>query len=1193
MLGWFGAAMLILLIVVAASFWHGQSKELAEELDVQMGHVQMDFQHALDKDAETISALIDPIIADEDIRRAFAAGDRAQLLDLTETLFEENRQKYRVTHFYFHDPDRVNFLRVHAPNRNGDTINRFTALGAERTEKEFYGIELGPLGTFTLRVVRPWTVDGELIGYIELGEEIEHITPHLKKTTGSDLIFVIDKEYIDREKWQAGMEIFGKDGDWDRLADFVVIDNTLDTVPQDIEEHLSSDHTEHAGTAFDFELDRRPLMAKFLPLIDAGGRDVGDIIVIKDIGEERAGMLGLLYLVVGVFVVTGVLLGGLFYHLLGQTQRSILDHQKEMQSSEKRIRTILQQVQAGVVIVDEQTHEIVFANEAAANMARMSIDEMVGITCHDCICPAEKGKCPISDLGQQVDNSERVLLTKNGTKIDILKTVKPIEMDGRQCLMETFVDITERKQSEENVRESQASLQSVLDSASQVSIIATDQDGLITVFNTGAERMLGYTADEMIGKMTPAIIHLESEAIARGKELSEEYGRPVEGFEVFVLKAKEGGYEEREWTYVRKDGTELQVNLGVTSIRNEAGEITGLLGVGLDITERKQAEELLREGEEKWSALTGNFEGIIQILDTDGVIEYMSKVYPPHTMADVVGMSAFDFMDEASASKARRALKSIISGMASQTFEIDIQLPDGAVVPFEVKYVPQTRPDGSIENVISLITDIAERKQAESQMAENVLRIEVARETALSMMEDAETSRKEAEEAKHELGQNVVALESANKALEEFSQAAGAANRSKSEFLANMSHEIRTPMTAILGFTDVLLGEDGLEDAPPERANALETIKRNGEYLLKLINDILDLSKIEAGKLEVEQAACAPAQVLADLASLMRVRAQAKDIPLEIEFDGAIPERIRSDPTRLRQVLINLVGNAIKFTETGSVRVVARLVQKLGKPSLLQVDVIDTGIGMTQKQLAKLFQPFTQADSSTTRKFGGTGLGLTISRRLAETLGGDISVSSTPGVGSTFSVSVETGSLDGVAMLDRPTEAGSWHKPEPRAPAETEARLDCRILLAEDGPDNQRLIAFVLKKAGAQVTVAENGQIALDEALAARDAGDPFDVILMDMQMPVMDGYDATAKLREAGHTGPIIALTAHAMSTDRDKCLAAGCDDYMAKPIHHKELISLVARHASRQEPSEVGNSSRQGRKGDITDICAGRRRE
>jgi CheY-like chemotaxis protein len=382
-----------------------------------------------------------------------------------------------------------------------------------------------------------------------------------------------------------------------------------------------------------------------------------------------------------------------------------------------------------------------------------------------------------------------------------------------------------------------------------------------------------------------------------------------------------------------------------------------------------------------------------------------------------------------------------------------------------------------------------------------------------------------------------------------------------------MSHEIRTPMTAILGFAEVLLGDSPTDTWPPERIEAIRTIQRNGRYLLELINSILNLSKVEAGKLDVERIACSPVLVLADVVALMRIRADAKNLPLTLEYVGAVPASIKSDPLRLRQVLINLVGNAIKFTETGSVRVVAHMVERLGKPALLQVDVIDTGIGLSQQQISRLFQPFNQADSSTSRRFGGTGLGLVISKRLAEMLGGDITVRSEPGKGSTFSVTIQTGDLEGVTLLDSPaaTDAAAPQAatvPTPQSVPTT--RLDCRVLLAEDGPDNQRLIAFFLKKAGAQVAIAENGQLAHDQALAARAKGEPFDVVLMDMQMPVMDGYEATRRLRAEGYTGTIVALTANAMEGARQKCFDVGCNDYATKPVDRQELLATVARWAT-----------------------------
>ena len=406
----------------------------------------------------------------------------------------------------------------------------------------------------------------------------------------------------------------------------------------------------------------------------------------------------------------------------------------------------------------------------------------------------------------------------------------------------------------------------------------------------------------------------------------------------------------------------------------------------------------------------------------------------------------------------------------------------------------------------------------------------------------------------------------------ELASRAELANAAKSEFLANMSHEIRTPMTAILGFAEAATERCNQED--DELVEYLQIIRRNGEHLLQIIKDILDLSKIEAGKLAVEQIECAPFQIIAEVESLMRIRSAARGLALHVAYEGCIPETIRSDPTRLRQILINLMGNAVKFTELGQVTLVTRLSSLPNGSPTLEFDILDTGMGIPDEQVAHLFKPFSQADASTTRKFGGTGLGLVISKRLAEALGGDVElVESAPGSGSRFRLTVPTGPLDGIPMLDQPLTTTTDGEDTTAAMPSNVEPLHCRILLAEDGPDNQRLIAHVLRMAGADVTVVDNGQQAVDEALAPvdpldhADRGLPFDVILMDMQMPLMDGYTAARKLRGRGYTGPIIALTAHAMASDRQKCLDAGCDAYTTKPIDKKELIALVRSHIDQQQ--------------------------
>ncbi|MDX1964941.1 MAG: ATP-binding protein [Pirellulales bacterium] len=403
-------------------------------------------------------------------------------------------------------------------------------------------------------------------------------------------------------------------------------------------------------------------------------------------------------------------------------------------------------------------------------------------------------------------------------------------------------------------------------------------------------------------------------------------------------------------------------------------------------------------------------------------------------------------------------------------------------------------------------------------------------------------------------------------------QQARIATKAKSEFLANMSHEIRTPMTAILGYAELLLVDGDLNKAPDSRLESIRTIQRNGEHLLGIINDILDLSKIESGKLNLELLKHAPQNLVDDVLTLMLVRARAKGLALKAIYETAIPATIQTDPLRLRQILVNLVGNAIKFTEHGGVRLEIRLVNSF--TPRMEFDVIDTGIGLSDEQRQRLFHAFSQADNSMSRKFGGTGLGLTISKRLARMLGGDVSiVESTVGVGTRFRATVLTGPLLGVPLIE-PCHRSSESLNLPSRPENSLLSITLnghRVLLAEDGPDNQRLISHVLRKAGATVNIVENGKQAVDEALRANTVGEAYDVVLMDMQMPVLDGYEATMQLRARGYCQPIVALTAHAMSGDRDKCIAAGCDEYATKPIDRGKLYQIIQAVTHRARPNDL----------------------
>ncbi len=388
--------------------------------------------------------------------------------------------------------------------------------------------------------------------------------------------------------------------------------------------------------------------------------------------------------------------------------------------------------------------------------------------------------------------------------------------------------------------------------------------------------------------------------------------------------------------------------------------------------------------------------------------------------------------------------------------------------------------------------------------------------------------------------------------LERAKEVAESASAAKDRFLAVVSHELRTPLSAILGYAGLI--SERISDEEVDKY--LQIVRRNGDYLLEIINDILDLSKIEAGKFEIESERFDPAGVIEDVKKIMEVRAAETGLPLLICYDTPIPQTIHSDPKRLKQVLINLVGNAIKFTQQGQVEIRVRYVED----DQLQFDVVDTGIGMNREQQERLFKPFSQGDSSVSRQFGGTGLGLAISQRLANLLGGRISCDSQPGNGSVFTLVIAIGNETHVELHD-PTQREQVDVGSTASPYS----LNCHVLVVDDRRDLRFLSKRLLTKAGARVDETSDGQKTIDFIAECLQQDRCPDLILLDMQMPILDGYATAQQLRSLGYTGPIIALTADAMQGDRIRCIQSGCTDYLSKPIDAHRLIELINHHTRR----------------------------
>jgi len=689
-----------------------------------------------------------------------------------------------------------------------------------------------------------------------------------------------------------------------------------------------------------------------------------------------------------------------------------------------------------------------------------------------------------------------------------------------------------RRQTEERYR---VTLMSVGDG-----VIATDAEGRVELLNPVAEALTGWTQDEARGKPLEEVFRI----------ISEETRQTVENPVDRVVREGIVVGLANHTVLISRDGTERPIADAGAPIHDGGGTIAGVVLVFRDQTEERAAHKAIQKHKDQLQAIFDGTPAMMCTVDADRRVLSGNRAF-----IEACGWPESEFGSD----RACGVLGCVRSlddprgcgfGAHCETCSLRLALADT---------LESGAPHHDVERWITLQR---RGRREEVYLLGSTTRVHSSDQPRVLLCLTDITDRKRAEDALRVAQED---LEAANRELEralvrarEMAAQAEAANVAKSEFLANMSHEIRTPMTAILGFADLLADPYLSRD---ERRDYVEALQRNGMALTELIGDILDLSRIEADKVTVDNVPTPLADLMKDVLAAVRVRADKKGLTLEVRYGPTLPERILTDPVRLRQVLTNIVGNAVKFTERGGVSIAVECSTEGGR---LRVGfaVSDTGIGIAPEKIGGLFEPFTQANGSTTRRYGGTGLGLAIARRLARLLGGDVEVQSELGKGSTFTATIDGG----------PAAAVQWHPPPPEAAPRpekpgldaTRVRFRGRVLLAEDVPDVHRLVAKVLRRLGVEVDVAETGPAACAQAEESIRCGRPYDLILMDIQMPEMDGYEATRRLRSAGWKGPIVALTAHTMAGDREKCAAAGCDDYIPKPLTMPTVLDVLSRHLS-----------------------------
>ncbi len=1159
-------ATIFLLVGAGAMLWHQQQRRLYEEIADQIATVNREFQVDLHNQTAGLASTLQIIATDATVKKGLIDGDANSLMTTWRPIFDALHNQINLTHFYFLDKNRVCLLRIHKPEKSGDRIERFTLIKAEQTGQLASGIELGPLGTFTLRVVQPVFDGGTLIGYVELGKEIEDVLQARRDHEGVELAVLIRKDRLNRGLWVVGMRMLGRKAEWDRLDNYVTTYASQGHLPDPFATWADMEHP-YGEIDQEIDVDGKHWRVSMAPLPDASGVVVACLLILRDVSEFQTTSARLMIMggTAGAALLT--LLLGFIYLLLRRTDFGILSQQAELREREERLAATLRSIGDGVISTDAKGL-VTGLNTVAEILTGWSVDEAKGHSISEIfhIIHAQtrvEAEIPVWEslsTGQIVGLANHTaLIARDGTEHQIADSCAPIRDAAGQVIgaVLVFRDVTQEYHRREQLRDSESRLQAIT-AAAQDAILMMDPEGRISYWNPAAERIFGYTYDEAIGQNLHALI------------VPMRYRDAHHGAFPAFLKTGQGAVigKTLDLEACRKDGQEISVQLSLSAIElNGSWHAVGLLR---DITKRKRNEEEIKRNVTRLASLVRilqhRSENVQDFLDfalneaialTESSLGYIYHYHEArqefvlNTWSKEV-MSACGVMEPQTVyqlektgfwGEAVRQRRPMILNNFAAAHPHKKGLPEGNVPLKRFMTVPVFEGD-------SIVAVVGMANKATDYNETDVLQ--------LTLLMDSIWKSVGMRQMEIELLESNCQLELATARANDMAAQAMMADAAKSEFLANMSHEIRTPMNGVIGMTGLLLETD----LSPEQQKYAEIVRTSSESLLRLINDILDFSKIEAGKLDLELLDFDLRTTLEDTAEMLAVKAHEKGLELTCMIDPEVPSRLRGDPGRLRQILINLGGNAVKFTHQGEVALHATLEKDAGDRVMLRFEVRDTGIGISSAKLPLLFTPFTQADGSTTRKYGGTGLGLAISRQLAERMDGQTGARSEEGKGSTFWFT---------AVLELQADNGL------AAPDPLGNLAETKILIVDDHETNRLLLTTLLKSWGCRCAETADGESALNLLRQAVGEQDPFRIALLDMLMPGMNGAELCRVIKSDNTLSEtlLIMMTSLAERGDAAKLDQLGFSGYLTKPLRQSQIHDGLALVLGRAPRSDAASSA------------------